>query len=142
VRSAAVEPTDLLGRWRLDRRIVERPTGAPRRFGRVAGTLTLTPSADRGDVAWSEAGTLWWAGRQLPVTRQLLVRRAPDGWTVCFEDGREFHPWRPGRVVVHPCRADTYCGLVAVDDARTELRVLWDVDGPGKDLRLFTRCTR
>jgi hypothetical protein len=139
VPTSAPQPTDLLGTWELVRRIVDRPTdGSARQFGHVTGTLTL--SADGDDVAWSEAGTLRWGGHELPVHRHLRVRRDPGGWTVCFEDGRPFHPWSPGRAVVHDCLADTYCGLVAVDG--DELRVLWDVTGPHKDRRLFTRCRR
>jgi hypothetical protein len=134
-----VEPTDLLGTWRLARRIVTRD-GGRRQFGQVHGTLTLTPGP--GTVEWHERGTLSWNGQHLAVTRSLRVVRRDDGWMVCFDHGGEFHPWRPGAPVVHPCRADTYCGLVDVDDARGQLRVLWDVTGPDKDRRLFTRCTR
>jgi Family of unknown function (DUF6314) len=93
-----------------------------------------------------------WAGQALPVTRHLLIRRADrstvadrdvaTAWVVCFADGRPFHPWRPGAPVVHPCVDDTYCGLVAVDAARRRLRIVWDVAGPAKDRRLFSRCTR
>jgi hypothetical protein len=134
-----VEPTDLLGTWQLERRIVTRD-GERRQFGRVRGTLTLTPDGDA--VGWHERGTLSWNGRQLAVTRLLRVVRRDDGWMVCFDHGGDFHPWRPGAPVVHPCRADTYCGLVDVDDACSQLRVLWDVTGPAKDHRFFTRCTR
>ena len=135
-----VEPTDLLGTWRLDRRIIDRD-GPQRRFGRVQGTLTLTVRDD-GVVDWREQGELAWNGQLLAVSRTLHVVRTGTGWTVHFDDGREFHPWRPGAPVVHPCRADTYCGLVSVDPDRARLRVVWDVTGPAKDRRLFTRCTR
>ena len=111
---------------------------AGRRFGHVVGTLTLAVAGD--DVTWTEAGMLAWAGHDLSVQRRLVMRRQAHGWTVCFEDGRAFHPWTPGRPVVHDCGADTYRGLVAADG--DELRVLWDVTGPSKDCRLFTRCKR
>jgi hypothetical protein len=141
VAASVVEPTDLLGMWDLARRIVDRPTdGTLTRFGRIVGTLTL--AADGDDVAWCEEGTLTWAGQHLRVGRRLLVRRHADGWTVCFDDGRPFHPWSPGTPVVHACRPDTYRGLVDVAADRTTLRVCWDVVGPAKDCRLFTRCTR
>ena len=140
--AAVVEPTDLLGTWTLARRIVDRRTATGRpQFGRVTGTLTLAAEGD-GHVSWSEHGTLTWAGQRLPVFRNLRVVQGPAGWTVCFEDGHEFHPWRPSAPLVHPCRADTYHGIVDVDDSRRVLRVLWDVTGPAKDARLFTRCTR
>ncbi len=134
-----VEPTELLGTWRLERRIVDRDQPQPQ-FGRVHGVLTLARAGSA--VTWRERGTLTWNGQQLAVFRNLQILPRADGWMVCFDHGGEFHPWQPGAPVVHPCRADTYRGLVDVDSARTQLRVLWDVTGPGKDRRLFTRCTR
>jgi len=141
VPAPEVAPTELLGVWDLSRRIVDRPVdgGAPR-FGRVVGTLTL--AADGDDVAWCEEGALTWQDQHLPVTRRLVVRRTADGWVMCFEDGRPFHPWSPGAPVVHECAPDTYRGLVDVSADRRTVRVVWDVSGPGKDRRLFTRCTR
>ena len=135
------EPPELVGTWQLRRRITDRLGGRPQ-FGSVTGTLTLelVPAGD--EVRWHEEGTLAWNGQQLAVYRHLRIVRDEAGWTVRFEDGGEFHPWRPGRTVVHPCRADTYRGLVDVDATRTELRVLWDVTGPAKDRRLFTRAVR
>ena len=130
-----VEPTELLGRWQLERRVLDRLAGM---HGRMTGTLDLVP--DGADVRWLERGTFSYAGRAFHSTRELLIRRRADGWFVHFVDGREFHPWRPGAPVVHPCRADVYRGVV---DARPELlRTLWDVHGPNKDQRLITRCTR
>jgi hypothetical protein len=142
VAAAPALPTDLLGEWDLARRIVDRrsPAGGMQ-FGRVSGTLTLT-AAGADEVVWRERGVLTWAGRELPMSRTLRVLRTADGWMVCFEDGREFHPWRPGAPVVHPCRADTYRGLVDVTADHRVLRVCWDVTGPAKAARLFTRCTR
>jgi hypothetical protein len=127
--------------WDLARRIVDRPVdGGAVRFGHVVGTLTL--AADGADVTWCEEGVLSWSGHDLPVSRRLIVRRTPDGWVVCFDDGRPFHPWSPGAPIVHACAPDTYRGLVAVSADRRTMRVVWDVTGPGKDRRLFTRCSR
>lgn len=136
-----VEPTDLLGTWQLRRRITDRQ-GSRAQFGTVAGELALDLDEATGEVRWCESGTLAWNGQRLAVSRRLRLVRRDGAWTVCFEDGADFHPWCPGATVVHPCRADTYRGLVDVDAARTQLRVLWDVTGPAKDRRLFTRCTR
>lgn len=138
---AVVEPTELLGTWHLERRIVDR-SGGGARFGRVTGTLTLRRDGSGRDVTWCERGTLAWGGQHLAVSRDLRVVPRDDGWIVCFDDGRVFHPWLPGTPVVHPCAADTYRGLVAIDPGGTELRVLWHAEGPSKDRRLFTRCTR
>ncbi len=129
------EPTELLGVWRLWRRVVDRRQGWG---GTVAGTLTLVDEGPR--IRWRESGTLRWDGADLPVTRELLLQRERGAWQVRFADGRPFHPWRPGEVVDHPCNADLYRGLI---DARPDsLRILWDVVGPAKDQRLFTRCVR
>jgi hypothetical protein len=129
------DPRDLVGEWHLARRVVDRRAGLS---GTVAGTLTLT--ADGTRVRWVERGTLRWNGADLPVTRELLITPEAQGWLVRFADGRPFHPWRPGEVVDHPCNADLYRGLVDVGPDR--LRVLWDVVGPAKEQRIFTRCRR
>jgi hypothetical protein len=134
---AEPRPTDLLGVWQLQRRLVDRRTG---QFGRVSGWLELTLVG--GVVHWLELGELEWDGRSFEVTRELHIVRAGDGWEVRFTDGRAFHPWRPGALVEHPCRADLYRGLVSVDVGHQRLRVLWDVTGPGKDQRIVTRCVR
>jgi Family of unknown function (DUF6314) len=126
---------DLLGRWRLHRRVADRRTG---RHGTVAGELLLGARDD--GLCWQENGVLRWGGVERPVTRAYLLRERADGWWVLFADGREFHPWRPGEPVTHPCRADVYTGLVTVDGDR--MRTLWDVRGPGKDQRLVTRFSR
>ena len=132
-----VAPTELLGSWRLERRLADRTTDT---IGRVTGTLRLSRLDDQ--VSWSERGVLSWAGRTMEVYRELRIRPEGAGWMVCFTDGREFHPWLPGESVLHPCRADRYTGLVLVDRDRRRLRVGWDVVGPAKHQRILTRCYR
>jgi hypothetical protein len=105
--------------------------------GTVAGELVIAVDAD--GLRWDESGTLRWDGGRYRVSRSYLLR-ADDGWWVRFTDGRPFHPWRPGETVTHPCRADVYTGLVAVDGDR--MRTCWDVRGPAKDQRLVTRFAR
>ncbi|HST64119.1 MAG TPA: DUF6314 family protein [Mycobacteriales bacterium] len=128
-------PADLVGRWRLVRRVADRAAGAQ---GTVTGLLTV--SADGAGFRWDEHGTLVWAGVEHPVSRTYLLRERAGGWWVDFEDGRSFHPWRPGAPVTHPCRADVYSGLITVDADR--IRTVWDVRGPGKHQRLVTRLYR
>jgi hypothetical protein len=130
-------PPDLLGVWQLRRRLADRRTG---RFGRITGRLELSRAGSA--VRWLEVGRLEWDGAVFPVTRELSLTSDVDGWQVRFADGRLFHPWRPGAVVEHPCRADLYRGLIDVDARHTRLRVLWDVVGPGKEQRIVTRCRR
>jgi Family of unknown function (DUF6314) len=128
-------PGDLVGRWVLARRVADRVTG---RQGTVRGELTV--AADPAGLRWEESGTLVWGGLRRPVSRTYLLRERGDGWWVEFEDGRPFHPWRPGVAVTHPCRADVYTGLITVDGDR--IRTAWDVRGPGKEQRLVTRLYR
>lgn len=136
-------PSDLVGRWVLERRLVDYALG---RHGRVVGHLDLDLDVERGGqiVHWREVGRLSWNGASYPVSRELGIVPAEGGggWTVCFSDGRPFHPWTPGVVVEHPCRADRYRGLIVVDAGRTRLRTLWDVVGPGKRARIVTRYRR
>lgn len=136
-RAALVRPTDLLGVWQLDRRLVDRQQGM---FGRVHGWLELTLVGSV--VHWLELGELFWRGASYEVTRELHIVPVADGWQVRFTDGRPFHPWRPGELVEHPCRSDLYRGLIKVDGARKRMRVLWEVTGPLKDQRIVTRCVR
>lgn len=135
--TASVAPTDLLGGWKLHRRLVDRRTG---QFGRVTGRLDLSMAGSV--VRWVERGRLLWDGGRFDVSRELHIAPDGEGWVVHFADGRVFHPWRPGEVVEHPCADDLYRGLVCVDPARTVVRVLWDVAGPSKDQRIVTRCRR
>jgi hypothetical protein len=134
---APVRPTDLLGVWQLQRRLLDRRAG---RFGHVSGRLELTLVGSV--VHWIEVGELEWGGQMFEVTRELHIIGSAAGWQVRFTDGRPFHDWRPGSVVEHPCRADLYRGLVWVDPPHQRLRVLWDVQGPQKDQRIITRCVR
>ncbi len=138
--ASAVAPPSLVGRWSLRRRVIDRVVGTA---GEVDGTLTLAPMP--GGVRWFEEGTLHWGGHDYAVHRELhLVAPAAGagGWQVRFADGRDFHPWTPGEVVRHPCRADEYCGLVVVDRSALRLRVLWDVTGPAKQQRIYSHCIR
>jgi hypothetical protein len=130
-----LQPPDLLGRWRLRRRLVDRHL---RLSGLVVGELLLFP--DGAEVGWREEGVLRWNGALTPVLRVLRLRQSDDGWAVHFADGRPFHPWCPGVAVEHPCRNDLYRGLI--DATPHRLRTLWDVTGPDKDQRILTRCLR
>jgi hypothetical protein len=132
-----VDPYRLAGDWTLDRRVVDQLGGV---YGSVSGELRVTVAGD--GLRLAESGVLSWQGSRYPVTRTTLLRPLDGEWWMLFEDGRPFHPWRPGHAVVHPCGADTYHGLVAVDRAETRIRTLWDVRGPAKRQRLITRFRR
>ena len=124
-------PTDLLGEWELDRTVDDRRAGV---VGTVTGTTTLVAVAPE-EVRWDESGTMAFAGRRVPVSRTLFVRRGPDGrWTVHFADGRVFHDWAWGVAVSHDCAPDDYVGTLAGDTDRWSVR--WEAHGPAKDYRL------
>jgi hypothetical protein len=129
-------PVALIGTWDLRRRLVDRVAGIA---GSVSGTLTLREVGD--GLEWFERGLFRWDRHEVPVTRRYLLRDTADGWWVQFDDGRPFHPWTPGVVVEHPCRADVYRGVVDVQGA-DRWRVLWDVTGPRKEQRIISRLRR
>lgn len=142
------DPRTLLGRWALRRRVTDRTTGL---VGTVRGTLQISAHAD--SLLWEEAGRFdwmlpasgtsrWQPARSAQISRSLRLALADGQWWMQFADGRPFHPWRPGAVVEHPCAADLYRGIVAVDRGSTRMRTVWDVSGPTKDQRLVTRLTR
>lgn len=125
------DPSTLLGTWRFVRQIEDR-RNAER--GRVTGTMTLTPEGTR--IRWSEHGILEWRNTRNPAYRTLFLVPRPDGWFVTFEDGRDFHPWRPGTQVRHPCGSDLYTGRIETEAERWS--VSWTVTGPRKDYTMTT----
>ena len=136
--TSLADPQVLAGTWRLARVIDDRLAGARTA---VDGTLSLTVVApDR--LRWEERGQWHQPTGDVAVRRGLwLVRdEASDAWWVRFEDERDFHPWRPGESVVHPCAPDTYRGVVrGTPECWT---VDWDVTGPAKDYSMSTELTR
>lgn len=145
-------PRELVGSWLLSRRIEDRRA---RETLHVTGTTELSMRED-GRIAWRESGELTRGAADappIPVRRELLIERregiqdgeprtdSSDGeWMVLFADGRDFHPWAPGRTVVHPCGEDRYDGLVEIADAG-QWRVTWDVTGPAKDMTIRSVLT-
>lgn len=151
-----VPPTDLLGRWLLDREVDDR-LGGERRAVTGFATLDLVLA---GRVRWHEEGVMRWSGREVPVQRTLWIDRDGGGaggdgggsasdWTVRFEDGRSFHPWAVGETVEHPCAPDHYTGRIDVEvaDAAAGSQPLrwaveWRARGPRKDYLMRTLLTR
>jgi hypothetical protein len=136
-----MNPSNLLGTWRLTRRVRDRCSGG---HGTVEGSLTLVENG--AEVRWHEEGTLRWssaehAAAEHPVMRTYVLCEKADGWWVHFEDGRLFHPWHQGEWVEHSCNADRYAGLIRIDSP-SAWRVLWLVGGPRKDQTILTRLSR
>lgn len=131
----AVDPTTLLGTWRLERVVDDHLAGERRD---VHGTAELVlESSDR--VRWTEEGTMTWSGHTVPVGRTLFVDRVADRWLVHFADGRLFHPWQVGVPVEHPCAPDSYRGLVTTEgEPVIRWTVEWRARGPRKDYAMTT----
>ena len=133
--SDVTDPMQLLGTWTLARVVEDHLLGE---VSHVDGSLELTA---RGVdlVLWEERATWHRADGDVPVRRGLRLERTDDGWWVRFEDGRDFHPWRPGAEVVHDCAPDTYRGTVT--GTSEGWSVVWEATGPRKEYRMTTRLT-
>ena len=138
LHGSRTDPRRLIGRWQFERTLIDLASGEQ---GSANGTIAISP-ADVG-LRWTEHGELSWSGIRVPVSRELRLvpTDGPDEWLVTFADGRPFHPWKPGRVVQHPCGPDLYRGKIDVLGAE-ELRIEWTVHGPRKDHRYLTICRR
>jgi hypothetical protein len=120
----------LVGRWSIDRVVVDERTGAQ-------GTFTGTAEFRRvdGELLELESGEFVWGGvsNQANRTHRLVPR--PDGTAdVLFADGRPFHDLdlRTGRWRTrHPCAADLYDGEFTVV-SHDEWHLRWRVEGPAK----------
>lgn len=135
--SPLVDPQVLLGAWELSRVIEDRLAGEQHT---VHGRLVLTAvSSDR--LLWVETGRWHREHGDVEVRRDLRLEHDDDtGWWMRFDDGRDFHPWTPDEVVVHPCSPDTYSGVVSGSAQRWTVR--WEVAGPHKDYTMTTVLTR
>jgi len=130
----------LLGRWSIDREIVDaHATGAFR------GNAEFTGNSDVID--WIEAGQLQWAGETHQAGRRLLLAVRPGALSVAdvaFDDGRFFHRAdlsSGSDTFVHGCAPDTYYGSWTVDSA-DRFRLTWDVDGPAKQITIRSTYSR
>jgi Family of unknown function (DUF6314) len=130
----------LLGRWSIDRKIVDsHATGVFRGSAEFIG--------DDGIVQWIETGELQWAGETHQAGRRLLLAVRPDALCsadVAFDDGRFFHTVElsSGRdTFVHGCAPDTYSGSWAVD-AADHFTIRWTVEGPAKAITIVSSYRR
>ncbi|APU15636.1 hypothetical protein UA75_18530 [Actinoalloteichus sp. GBA129-24] len=133
-------PAYLLGRWRLEREILD-VTGS--RLGSVTGIAEVLDHDDR--LGYTEQGELVLATYRGPVSRRLDYRlTGPGRAEVHFDHGGFFHEvdLRDGRWSTrHPCRDDDYQGCYhVVDEDRWRQR--WTVTGPRKDHAIVTEFRR
>ncbi len=132
-----VDPQTLVGTWTLSRVIEDR---LARVRHTVDGQLVLT-AVSPARLRWAETGRWHQQAGDVDVRRDLWLERDVDaGWWMRFDDGRDFHPWRPGEQVVHPCAPDTYRGLVSGSAEGWTVR--WEVTGPHKDYTMETALAR
>ncbi|MFJ2815452.1 DUF6314 family protein [Streptomyces sp. NPDC091279] len=132
----------LRGRWRVERDVRDRASGARGHFEGV----TVFGDLPDGGLLHEETGTFTWLGTPRPAARTLrfLPGAEPGTADVRFADGRPFHDLdlRTGHHVTdHPCAADLYRGEFTVRDA-DHWRSVWRVGGPAKDLLLSTDYVR
>jgi hypothetical protein len=126
--------TYLPGTWRVRRALHDAALGD----GVFDGTATF--ARDGAALAWTESGRLRIGGYDGPARRALRIVPAADGWEVCFDDGRPFHPLTL-EPVEHRCRDDDYVGRFAVEGPEA-FTVSWRVRGPRKEQRLDARYER
>lgn len=140
-----LQPSDLLGRWSLDRTIYDRLEAT--RILMAGTTRFVTPAPGRID--WVEEGVLHLPGGDVPVTATRHLRREPEGsWATDFADGRAFHPWAVGVELVHECSPDTYRGWLddegfgRADGTGATWSMRWAATGPAKDYVIESRYRR
>jgi hypothetical protein len=130
----------LLGRWSIDREIVDTCAN-----GVFRGSAEF--SGDGGIIHWIETGELQWAGETHQAGRRLLLAVRPDAFRladVAFDDGRFFHTLdlSSGRdAFVHGCSPDTYTGSWAVDSP-DHFTVRWTIEGPAKATTIVSSYRR
>lgn len=121
-----VEPRAFLGRWRIERVILDRKGPDARFLGRA--------DICEGDPwLYAEEGEMRMGTARFAASRRYLWQPAGDGVAIAFEDGRPFHtlPLDGGRSG-HWCDPDQYD--VAYDfDQWPRWHVTWNVTGPRKD---------
>jgi hypothetical protein len=125
----------LLGRWSLERSLLDERLGAE---GRFQGTACFDQVAP-GMAAYREEGTLRFLDH-VGAARRSLGCAAEGGQAVAFTfpDGRRFHRLElaaTGYEAVHRCGDDRYDGRFVLlgDD---EWTATWRVEGPRKRLLL------
>lgn len=131
---------DLVGLWRLTRRIDDRRAGL---VGQLAGTSRWSP--DDAGLRQDEAGVLHYGpAPPMQAARSYLWRQDGAGLAVFFADGRPFHHLRPAGASDlclsdrHLCDPDIYD--VTYDLSRwPDWTQVWHVTGPRKDAVITSR---
>ncbi len=132
----------LIGRWRIERRIVDHLSGAGAE-GRLVGAAIVSTVA--GGLHYDESGILTLGGYVGEARRsQRFILDGPAVADVQFADGRPFH-----RVdlscgaadVFHACPPDGYWGRYDVA-GRDDWTLRWRIEGARKRSTIETRYAR
>ncbi|GAA0966774.1 DUF6314 family protein [Frigoribacterium faeni] len=134
----------LLGRWRVERRVLDHRTGDETVF---AGTAVVEEarSGSAPGATYVEDGELSRGEHRSPAGRRLTYHPRPDGaLDVRFADGRRFVDLdlRSGAWEAHhPCAPDSYLVETEVVSP-TSFVERWTVRGPAKSYDATTTYTR
>jgi len=137
----------LLGRWQVQRTMLDRAPGSRGNFtGTVAFTSDSAPGSTPGSLRQSENGTAVWPTFTGPAFREyrLVPTGSPAAMQVLFDDGRPFHDLDLSQgtwTASHWCTPDTYQVRFS-SPSPDRLDYEWDVTGPAKDLLLSTTLLR
>jgi hypothetical protein len=132
--------SDFAGNWSLSREIDDRLAHAQSSF---VGTAIFVNFA--AGLLLTEAGILTMTAQQpMQATRRYRWRQNGDAIAVSFEDGRDFHVFRPNEgtpAASHDCSPDFY--RVKYDfSAWPNWGCTWHVTGPRKDYQLTSDYRR
>jgi hypothetical protein len=132
---------DFVGRWRLDRAIMDRNLGQTGAFRGTADLRALTEDV----LHYAEAGQVQLGdGPIMTATRDYEWRFVDGHVDVTFSDGAAFHRFVPSGAAAgtdHPCGSDFY--QVAYDFIKwPDWTATWTVSGPRKDYTSVSRYTR
>ena len=124
----------------FDRRIVDRDASRPAVRARRRHADVRRSTMD-DDVAWRERGTLTWNGQQpRGLPRPADRARGTAGGRCASTTGASSTRGSPGRPSCTRAAPTPTAASSPVGPGGDRLRVLWDVTGPDKDRRLFTRA--
>ncbi len=131
----------LAGRWRVERTLLDRSSGA---HGRFDGTVLF--ESDGCGLRQREHGTISWPTHTGQARREYLFRPTADPAVLdlYFPDGRFFHTMNLATgswTTEHGCAPDTY-NVTYRAVSLSRLDYSWDVTGPNKDLLLSTSLLR
>jgi len=138
----------LVGRWTLERLIIDHRSGTDGRFDGDAVIVEVLPGLHRPFIRrarYDESGTLHFGRHVGAATRRLdLERMETSAVMLSFADGKPFvdldlrdGPWRS----VHACGEDEH-EIVTVAQSLDVVEEHWRVRGPTQDYDAFTILRR